>query len=183
MKPPTAFGRLLPRNDFEGDDYVPGAGGQFVSCQDTAAGRAVAWATNGRIDRDGREYRKVLGSTIGITIAQADTEVRNITGAKCHIVQPSGWGWGDVNAHLVAGRGLIMNGHYSTIPRSNRYQAFAGFNHSMWASHRSNASGIRLWDPLNPDTDGYGRWTDPAIIRAFVESENYYVGYVPLLAL
>ena len=53
MSQPLAFGRKLPLNDWEGDDgHV-----SWVTCTATSAGRAVAWATNGRIDKDGTVYR------------------------------------------------------------------------------------------------------------------------------
>lgn len=183
MAQPLAFGRKLPFNDWEGDDYTPGAGGKYVTCQDTAAGRMVAWATNGRIDKDGRVYRATLAprDSNGITLDQVALSVRKVTGLR--LIQPQGWNWSDVNAHLMTGKGLIIDGIYDSLPRAYRYQASGDFGHAMWASHRSLASGIRTWDPLNPDTTRWGRWIPASVIRAFIESMDYYVAYIPLQPL
>ena len=126
---PLAFGRRLPKNDWEGDDFTPGAGGKFVTCQDTAAGRDVAWATNGRIDKDGRVYRAAVPGRDpdGITLQQAQIAVKRI--AFLNLIIPKGWVWSDVKAHLKAGRGLVADGWYGAVPRAFRYQAFADFAH------------------------------------------------------
>jgi hypothetical protein len=179
-----AFGRKLPRNDFEGDDFTPGAGGHYVTCTDTAAGRMVAWATNGRIDKDGKVYRAAAPGVPsgGLTLPQVAVAVHRV--ADLMLVIPSDWHWPDVLAWLKKGGGLVIQGHYAAIPRAYRYQAFADFNHAMWASHYSPSSGVRDWDPLNPDTTAYGRWVPLSVIRDFTLSLGYVsVGYVPLQPL
>lgn len=183
MTQPLAFGRKLPLNDWEGDDAVPGAGGAYVSCVDTSCGRAVAWATNGRIDKDGKLYRAAVPGhdPNGITLEQAKVAV----GAVAHLplIIPQGWVWGNVSSWLMSGKGLVVIGPYSVIPRAYRYQLAAGFDHAMWFSHRSLTSGVREWDPLNPDIHAYGRWLPPAVVRAFFEAGGATVAYVPLQKL
>ena len=182
MIQPRVFGRKLPRNDFEGDDRTPGAGGEYVTCMDTAAGRMVAWATNGRIDKDGRVYRAVLNDPDGITLDQAAVAIKRV--ADLDLVQPRGWDLRHVKTHLRYGRGLIIDGWYSAVPRAYRHQAFADFTHAMWVSHMSAATGnVRLWDPLNPDVHAYGRWVPGPVIWAFLETLHFTCGYVPLEAL
>jgi hypothetical protein len=177
MKQPTVFGRKLPRQDFEGDDRMPG--GKYVTCQDTAAGRMVAWATNGRIDKDGRIYRAVLNDPDGIRLDQAAVAIKRV--ARLDLVQPRGWKLANVKTHLRYGRGLIVNGDYGAIPRAYRHQAFAHFDHAMWVSHLSAASGnVRLWDPLNPDIHAYGRWVPASVIWAFLETLDFACAYVAL---
>ena len=184
MSAPMAFGRKLPRNDFEGDDFTPGAGGHYVTCTDPAAGRMVAWATNGRIDKDGKVYRAATPGVPsgGLTLPQVAVAVHRV--ANLSFVIPAGWHWPDVLAWLKAGKGLVIQGHYDTIPRAYRYQAFADFNHAMFVPYISATSGARLYDPLNPDTTAYGRWIPVSVLSAFATSLGYIsVGYVPLLLL
>jgi hypothetical protein len=184
MTQPLAFGRKLPHNDWEGDDRTPGAGGAFVTCTDTAAGRAVAWATNGRTDLDGRTIRAMVYSNAvgGLTLPQAAGAVHRLTGLP--LVVPAAWVWAQCLAWLARGNGLVVTGHYAALPRAYRYQAFADFDHAMWASHYSPSSGVRVWDPLNPDTTGFGRWVPLPVFKAFTLSRGYIaVGYVPLQPL
>ena len=180
MSPPRVFGRWLPRNDWEGDDRTPGAKGKFVTCQDTAVGRMVAWATNGRIDEDGKVYREAVPGhdPNGITLLQAQIAV----GAVAHLplIIPKNWGSANVKTHLRYGRGLVLNGMYSAVPRAYRYQKFADFPHAMWVSHLTTKGLIRLWDPLNPDIHAYGRFVPAGVIWGFLISLDYICGYVPL---
>jgi hypothetical protein len=186
---PLVKGRKLPLNDWEGDDFTPGAHGAFVTCQDTAAGRMVAYATNGRVDKDGRVYRAAIPyDPDGITLQQADVAVHKV--AKLDIVIPSDWRWSQVLTHLRNYKGLIVDGWYAEIPRAYRYQLGAAFAHAIFVSHYSPTSGMRVWDPLNPDTHAYGRWIPAPVVRAFAEelsrrnrTASLYVGYVPLQAL
>ena len=190
MIQPKVSGRLLPRNDWEGDDFTPGAGGHYVTCQDTATGRMVAYATNGKVDRDGRVYRAAVHphDPDGVTLGPMVGAVRTV--ARLPLTIPSGWRWAQALGHLKAGRGLIIDGWYAEVPRAYRYQQGADFAHAMWASHYSPTSGVRVWDPLNPDTTAYGRWIPPSVVRTFVESlsrrmgtADLYVGFVPLQPL
>ena len=180
---PTVFGRLLPRNDFEGDDFTPGAHGHYVTCMDTSIGRDVAYATNGKTDKDGRVYRASIAyDPDGITLQQAHSAVAAV--AHLPFMIPVGWRDANVTTHLRYGRGLVITGAYDTIPREYRYQASADFAHAMFATHLSKASGnVRVWDALNPDIHSYGRWYPLAVILAFVRSLGYAVGYVPLQEL
>lgn len=186
MIQPHAFDRKLPRNDWEGDDFTPGAGGKFVTCVDTAVGRAVAWATNGRIDKDGKVYRRALipPDPDFSNLEQHVQSVRAVAGLD--LIIPQGWEWAKCTGRLSAGKGLVVIGRYDSLPREYRYQKNGDFLHAMWCAYRSAVSGIRTWDALNPDTTGYGRWYPPAIIRAFIESapgEFSMVAYVPLQPL
>jgi hypothetical protein len=186
MNQPLALGRRLPRNDWEGDDLTPGAGGRFVTCVDTAVGRAVAWATNGRTDKDGKVYRHALVpyDPNFSNLAQHVQSVRAV--ARLPLIIPQRWAWADVTAWLTAGKGLVVVGRYDSLPRAYRYQKSGDFYHAVWCSHRSATSGIRVWDPLNPDTTAYGRWLPPAVVRAFVESASgayAEAAYVPLQPL
>lgn len=183
MNQPTAFGRKLPRNDWEGDDFTPGADGAFVTCVDTAVGRMVAWATNGRIDKDGVVFRRAVvpADPNGITLRQAVKAVSIVARTTLHL--PTSWDWAKVTNHLTFGGGLIIVGRYDVLPRAYRYQESANFLHAMFVSHRSRSSGMRVWDPLNRDTTRWGRWMTATIIHEYLKSADYYVGYVPLQPL
>jgi hypothetical protein len=178
---PKVQGRWLPRNDWEGDDFTPGAGGSYVTCQDTAGGRMVAFATNGRIDRDGKVYRDALpgNDPDGISLRQLQDAVHKVAGKQL-VIAPSWWTYSEAFAHLKAIKGLVVNGQYWLIPRAYRYQERADFLHALFISHYSPTSGYRVWDPLNPDTTAYGRWLPVPVIRAFIESLGTSVAYVPL---
>lgn len=179
MTQPLAFGRKLPRNDWEGDD-PPAL--NFKSCTASAAGRAVAWATNGRVDIDGKTYYLAAPhdlKTGGQTLEQAALAVQHV--ARALLVIPDACSPADALAYLKAGTGLVTQGYYGALPRAYRYQPFADFNHAGWASHYSPSSGVRWWDPLNPDTTAYGRWIPWVVYKAFLVSlGSARVGYVPL---
>lgn len=184
MTQPTAFGgRKLPANDWEGDDHTPGAHGGFVTCGDTSGGRAVAWATDGRIVKDGSVYRAVTKDPDGITLAQLSVEISAV--AHMGLWMPHGWIWQDASAALLAGTGLIVQGYYDALPPAWREQTGpAHFAHDMFMCYRSIASGVRLYDPLRR-RKGYGRWIPAAAARAFIESGGYTIGYLsnqPLVA-
>ncbi len=186
MSAPLLDGRKLPANDFEGDDFTPGAGGAFVTCQDTASGRMVAYATNGRVDVDGKTYRANLGvpDSNGISFQQVAVAVHRVAGKT--LVIPGAtpgvgrFGRAAVVAWLTARKGLVVDGYYGSIDRAYRSQAGADFNHAIWFSHISPTSGARMWDPLNPDIHGYGRWVPVAVLLAFAASLDYLVAYVEL---
>jgi len=182
MIQPTIKGRKLPLNDWEGDDRTPGAGGHYVTCTDTAAGRMVAYVTNGRIVKDGKVYRAALPhpDADGITLAQAALAIYVVSGLTLYI--PAGWDSAHVKTHLRAGRGLIVQGAYAAIPRQYRYQANAGFNHAMWVSHISGTS-VRVWDPLNPRIHEYGATMPLTVLLDFLATLHNSVAYVPLEAL
>lgn len=179
MAAPTAFGRLLPAQDWEGDDHTPGAGGHYVTCGDTAAGRAVAWATNGRVNKDGSVYRAVSKDPNGIDLKGLAFEIKAV--ASLGLWTPHGWIWQDASNNLSAGTGLIMSGWYDALPANLRQQAGpVHFSHDMFACYRSGsgAKNVLLYDPLQKDTHAHGRWVPAAAVRAFMESQNYTVGYI-----
>lgn len=180
MIQPKVDGRLLPRQDFEGDDFTPGAGGHYVTCQDTAVGRMLAFATNGKVDLDGRVIRAAVQppGPNGISLRQASDAIHQLSGRT--LIIPPGLTWAQVLAHLQAHRGLVIDGLYDAIPRAHRFQANAHFGHAIWFSHYSPTSGMRTWDPLDADTTAYGRWLPVAEVRAFAESWGCIVGYIPL---
>jgi hypothetical protein len=180
-------GRKLPHQDWEGDDFTPGAGGGYVTCTDTALGRDVAYATNGRIVLDGRVYRSHVRppDPNGITLPQARQACRSATGLS--LVIPPDWKWAQVLAHLTAKKGAIVQGWYSKIPSDYRFQTGSDFAHAMWISHYSPTAGMRVWDPLDRNRTHHGQWVPARHIRAFMEelsrrmnTTSLYVGYVPL---
>jgi hypothetical protein len=182
-------GRKLPHQDWEGDDFTPGAGGAYVTCTDTSCGRMVAYATNGRIDKDGRVYRAALRppDPNGITLQQAQGAVRRV--ANLPLIIPA-WDWYALLAHLRAKKGAVVQGWYSAIPRQYRFQAAANFAHAMWISHYSPTAGMRVWDALDANTTHHGSWVPARDIRRFMEElsrrENYprlFTAYVPLQPL
>lgn len=177
MTQPLALGRKLPLNDWEGDDGHD----SWVTCTATSAGRAVAWSTNGRLVKDGTVYRDASASNPdgAQTLQQVAAAVATVAHLK--LVIPTGWDWADVMAHLKVGGGVILAGRYDALPRAYRYQAFGGFGHRVWCSHYSATSGIRTWDPLNPDVHGWGRWIPLSVIKGFALSFGRIdAGYIPL---
>lgn len=182
-------GRKLPHGDWEGDDWVSPSHA-FVSCTDTSAGRMVAYATNGRVVKDGRVYRAAVRppDPNGITLPQAQQAVRSVTGLT--LVIPPAWHWAQLLTHLRAKRGAVAQGWYSGIPRQYRFQLAADFGHAMFISHYSPTAGMRVWDPLDPNTAHHGQWVPASAVRAFAEdlsrrmgTTSLYVGYVPLQPL
>jgi hypothetical protein len=179
MKQPTVNGRRLPLNDWEGDGLA-----KWKTCMDHAAGRMVAFATNGRIDKDGAVYRDSIHphALDGINLDAAAKEIHKVAGLD--LVIKRNWPLASIKTHLRYGRGLILVGMYDAIPREYRHQASANFAHAMWASHMSRATGnVRVWDALNPDIHAYGRWIPAEHIWAFLASLDNQVGYVPLQPL
>jgi hypothetical protein len=182
-------GRKLPHQDFEGDDFVPNARG-WVTCTDTALGVDVAFATNGRIVKDGKTYRASIHphDVDGITLPQAHDAARIVAG--CDLIIPGNWDWAHVLAHLTAKKGLIVQGWYSFIPRMYRFQFAADFGHAMFISHFSTTSGMRVWDPLDANLSHHGQWIPAKYIRAYMEElsrrnnvKPLYCGFVPLQPL
>jgi hypothetical protein len=183
MAQPKVQGRLLPRNDWEGDDQTVGAGGGYVTCQDTSVGRMVAYASNGRFVKDGRLYRAAVQphDSGGISLQQAAAAAKRLSGRT--LVLPGDWDWQDALDHLKRLGGLVVDGYYGAIPRSKRFQANADFFHAMFISHYSSTAGFRVWDPLNPDAHGYGIWFKTYQIKAFFTSiynSRVLCGYVKL---
>lgn len=178
----TAFnGRKLPRQDWEGDDFTPGARGAYVTCMDTAAGRMVAYATNGRIDKDGKVYRAAIKppDPNGVNYDQITQAVRDV--AHLPLIHSSGWTRGGVTSWLKAGKGLMVTGWYERIPRQYRFQANGSFLHEMFVTHiNSRGDLMRLWDPLDPRTDLHGRVVPSSILWPFLDSSGWMAGYVPL---
>jgi hypothetical protein len=182
-------GRRLPHQDFEGDDYIPGSGGAWVSCTDSATGRDLAYASNGRVNLDGKVIRSAVHphDPNGISLPQAKRAIETLTHTT--LVIPGDWRWEEVLAHLKARKGLVVQLWYSKIPRAYRFQAEADFGHAEFISHYS-ASGMRTWDPLDPNTTHHGQWVPASAIRASMEelarregTRFLYCGYVPLQPL
>lgn len=180
-------GRKLPHQDFEGDDFAPGHA--WVTCTDTAAGRMLAYASNGRTNLDGKRIRAAVRppDTNGINLPQAKQAIESLTNTT--VIIPSHWGWTEALLHLKAKKGLILQGWYAALPRDYRYQLPAAFGHATWASHYSPTSGIRLWDPLDPILSHHGHWVPARYVRAYLEEfarrergsvAALYVGYIPL---
>lgn len=175
-------GRKLPFNDWEGDDFTPNARGKYVTCMDTATGRAVAFSTNGRVVHDGKVYRAAVRppDPNGVNFSQMQSAVK-IINPHLSVVYHTKWTKASVTSWLVAEKGLIVTGMYSSIPRMYRHQATANFTHAMFISHfNNNATLMRLYDPLNHRTDQRGETVPTSILWAFLDDLNWEAGYVPL---
>lgn len=172
---PSFRGRLYPRADWEGDDFTPGAGGAFVSCQDTACGRLLAWATNGKVDLDGKVIRARIADSGGVTLTQVADAVKALTGRKLNHGNKT---LAQIDALLLNGHGLVVDGAYGQIERAYRFQANADFNHAIFIPVLSAASGYRVYDPLNPDTHAYGRWIPRKAMTGFITSLGGLVGWM-----
>jgi hypothetical protein len=182
------FGRKLPHQDWEGDDWSSGA--NFKTCTDTSTGRDLAFATNGRINLDGKQIRAAVHphDKDGITLPQAKQAVERLTNTT--LVIPGDWDWYDVLRHLKARKGAVVQGWYSKIRREYRFQARADFGHAFFISHYSPTAGMRVWDALDANTTHHGSWVPARDIRASMEelarregAHSLYVGYVPLQPL
>lgn len=180
-------GRKLPHNDFEGDDWIPGSGGKWVSCTDSATGRDLAWATNGRVNLDGKQIRAAVHphDPDGINLMQAKQAVESLTSTT--LIVPTDWDWYDVLRHLRLKNGLVVQGWYSELPRDDRFQARADFGHAMFIPYYLPTYGMKNYDPLDPNTRHHGSWVKAGAIRAFMEelasregSKGLFCAYVPL---
>lgn len=176
-------GRLLPLNDWEGDDFVPGSGGRYVTCMDTATGRACAFATNGRVDLDGQTYRRAIKppDPNGVNFYQMAEAVKRIN-PHLSLIHSTGWTRGAATSWLKARKGLIVTGTYSSIPRAYRHQGGAGtFAHAMFVSHFSqDGRMMRLYDPLDPNEKLRGRSVPSSILWPFLDDLDGNAGYIPL---
>lgn len=183
MTHPKVRGRYLPPNDWEGDDFTPGAGGHYVTCMDTAVGRATYWATNGRKDIDGRTIRAHVSprDPNGITFEQADQALHDLTGL--HLIRMPDPTRAKVVAHLRAYKGLVIAGNYWTVPRAYRFQAGAQFRHAIFIPGLNSVNKVREYDPLDPRKHAYGTVMPFSVIDDFIASLNYTVAYVPLQPL
>lgn len=184
MTQPTLLGRRLPPNDWEGDDFTPGAFGAYVTCQDTAAGRALYYATNGKVDFDGREIRARIQpfDSSGVSLRQVSLAIQSMTSP----VRSLGWGlwsFATIRSWLAQAKGLVVDGQYWTVPAAYREQAGADFLHAMFISHYSptlfsGRGGYRVWDPLNKDLAGYGKNYPRSAIEPFITSLDGLVGWL-----
>ncbi len=184
-------GRLLPLNDWEGDDFVPGSGGSYVTCMDTSAGRMVAFATNGRIVHDGKVYRRAIRppDPNGVNYNQMQQAVHDV--AHLPLTWSTGWTRAQVNAWLKGRKGLMVTGWYEKIPRAYRHQAGGSFLHEMFVSNKRDGyeffkqrgTLMRLYDPLDPRLDLRGRTVPTSILWPFLDSSGWMAGYVPLQPL
>jgi hypothetical protein len=178
----TFKGRTLPFNDWEGDDMVPGAHGDYVTCMDTAAGRAAFWATNGRVNVTGKTIRRHVRpyDSNGITFEQVDQALQSVN-KYLSVEHPAGWDRAKVTSWLKAGKGLIVTGIYSTIPREYRHQLSGNFGHAMFVTNfNREGTAMRLYDPLNPLLHERGKHVPSSILWPFLASRGFQVGYVPL---
>lgn len=133
---PTLNGRLLPPQDWEGDDATPGAHGAYVTCQDVSAGRMLYFATNGDVDLDGQAIRAAIRprDSDGVSLGQVAVAIQSITNPPRFLkwtTQPLN----DIRQWLRAGLGLVVDGYYGAIPREYRHQSGAVFNHAVWISN------------------------------------------------
>ena len=180
---PTLNGRLLPPNDFEGDDATPGAHGAYVTCQDTASGRMLYYATNGSVSIEGKTIRAAIkpAQSDGVSLAQVSLAITSITSP------PRVMRWGtkaiaDMRNWLAGGLGLVVDGWYASIPKPYREQSNAAFGHALWIGYYQSPN-YRVWDPLNKDLSGYGKWIPATAIEPFMRSYSGLCGWIPLEAL
>lgn len=178
-------GRRLPHGDWEGDDWATGA--NFKTCTDTSTGRDLCYASNGRINLDGKQIRAAVRprDKDGITLPQAKQAVESLTNTT--LIIPPDWQWTQLLAHLRAKKGAVVQGWYSKIPSEYRFQTASNFGHAYFISHYSPTAGMRVWDALDRNTTHHGQWIPARHIRAFMEelsrrngTTSLYVGYVPL---
>ena len=185
-------GRKLPHQDWEGDDYTPGAGGKWVTCTDSSVGRDLCYATNGRVDLDGRQIRAAVipPDPDGITLVQAKQAVERLTDTT--LIVPRDWDWFECLAHLRAKKGLVVQGWYAEIPREYRFQLRCDFAHALFISHYSPTAGMRAWDALDANKTHHGSWVPATYIRRSMETlarregvsvGALFCGFVPLQRL
>lgn len=172
--------RTRPFTDWEGDDAISNALGRWVTCVDTATGRALAWATNGRKNLDGKTIRAAVHphDPNGITFAQADDAIYSLT--QRHLVTMQNPTAAKVTAWLRAGKGLVVAGRYDTIPRAYRFQQRATFNHGVFLARVGANGSVREYDPLDPRTHQRGAVIPYSVMLPFIASLGYLVAYVPL---
>ena len=186
-------GRKAPHGDWEGDDRTPGAGGKWVTCTDSSTGRALSWASNGRLEYDGRAIRAAVHphDTGGINLRQAKQAVESLTNTT--LVIPEHWSWTEVSIHLRHRPyvGLVAQLWYAEIPRKYRLQLAADFGHAVFMTHYSATSNrsVRVWDALDANEDRHGSWVPVTYIRAAMEElarregvgpNRLFCGYIPL---
>lgn len=179
MTQPVYNGRLLPPNDWEGDDFTPGAYGAYVTCQDTSAGRMLYWATNGDVDLDGQAIRAAIRprDSDGVSVAQVSVAIQSIT-YPVRVLKWATLSLPDVRSWLRAGLGLVVDGYYGAIPRSYREQQRADFNHAVFIAYLEDSL-YRVWDPLNKLT-GYGRFMPASAIEPFIRSLSGLCAWINL---
>jgi hypothetical protein len=177
---PTLNGRLLPPNDWEGDDFTPGANGHYVTCQDVSAGRMLYYATNGVEDHDGKEIRAAIQpkDSDGVSLGQVSVAIQHITN-PVKVLQWSTLTLPDIRSRLTAGLGLVVDGFYGAIPVEWRKQVGANFNHAIWICNYV-VPNYRVWDPLNKDLSGYGEWIPASAIEPFMRSLSGLCGWINL---
>jgi hypothetical protein len=180
MAQPTLNGRLLPPQDWEGDDVTPGAGGAYVTCQDTAAGRMLYYSSNGACDLDGKTIRAAIRppQSDGVSLPQVAGAIASLT-SPSRILQSGQRNLVDIRGWLSAGLGLVIDGYYGAIPAPYRHQAFAGFNHALWISNYEPPN-YRVWDPLNRDLSSFGEWIPSSAIDPFIRSLSGLCGWITL---
>jgi len=180
MAQPTLNGRLLPPQDWEGDDATPGAHGAYVTCQDTAAGRMLYYATNGDVDLDGQAIRAAIvpRDSDGVSLAQVSVAIQSITNPM-RVLRWTTQTLAEIRNWLAAGLGLVVDGYYGAIPRLWRHQVRADFNHALFISHYA-APNYRVWDPLNKDLASYGEDVPATAIEPFIRSLSGLSGWINL---
>lgn len=183
MTQPTLDGRLLPPNDWEGDDATPGAHGAYVTCQDTAAGRMLYYATNGDVDLDGQAIRAAIRpkDSDGVSLGQVSVAIQTLTD-PVRVLRWSTQTLADMRQWLRARLGLVVDGYYGAIPRAWRQQARADFAHALWLSDFDGIT-YGVWDPLNHDLAGYGKRVPAYAIEPFMRSLSGLSGWINLESL
>jgi hypothetical protein len=180
MTQPTWHGRLLPPNDWEGDDFTPGAHGAYVTCQDTSAGRMTYYATNGDVDLDGQAIRARISprDSDGVSLGQVSTAIQEITDGRA-VLRWASQPLDDIRNWLSAGLGLVVDGYYGAIPRAWRHQNRADFGHAIFIPYFEPPT-FRVYDPLNRDLAGFGEDIPASAIEPFIRSFSGLVGWIPL---
>jgi hypothetical protein len=180
MSQPTLNGRLLPPNDWEGDDATPGAHGAYVTCQDTSAGRMLYYATNGEVDMTGQDIRAQIRprDPDGVSLRQVSTAIASITNPP-RILRTDNKPIAEMRNWLLAGLGLVVDGWYASIKRAWREQDNADFGHALWLAYLDPPN-YRVWDPLNKNLDGYGKLIPMQELEPFMRSFSGLCGYIPL---
>ncbi len=180
MTQPTYNGRNLPPQDWEGDDATPGAHGAYVTCQDTASGRMLYYATNGDVDIDGQSIRAAIRpkDSDGVSLGQVSVAIQSLTNPVRRL-QWSTLTLADMRSWLAVGLGLVVDGYYGAIPKTYREQLRADFNHAVFIAYYEPPD-YRVWDPLNKDLSSYGRMIPSYAIEPFMRSLSGLSGWINL---
>lgn len=141
------------------------------------------YATDGDVDLDGQAIRAQIRprDSDGVSFGQVAVALAGMTNPPLQLRWSTQSLW-EIRSWLDAGLGLVVDGYYGAIPRSSREQPRADFNHAIWIAQRQDNQ-YRVWDPLNKDLSGYGKWHPADAIEPFVRSLSGLSAWITLVPL